>query len=143
VALAGVVAGLLLKPRRPLLIVPGTAFLACAAIFVCGNLAYEAALDLNPMTQARNITGSWHWNGAKLQLHPDGSYELEPGSAPLNTGRSVGRWTLDGMGLRLIDNHGKPALDLRPITFRGRFHLMIDLHQDPDSWDGDLGFSRP
>jgi hypothetical protein len=135
-ALVAVVAGLRLKP-------PGAVVLACAAVWVCGNVAYDLALDLNPMTDAESVSGVWRWNGATLQLHSNGAYELDPGSAPLHSGRSVGHWTLDGLELHLIDNRGQSALDLRPITFRGRLHLMVDPHEDPDSWDGDLGFSRP
>ncbi|HSY48800.1 MAG TPA: hypothetical protein VLC46_08320 [Thermoanaerobaculia bacterium] len=142
-ALVAVLIGLLRKPRNWVLIFLGALVLSCAGIWVAGNVAYSAALDLNPVTEVKSVTGQWRWNGARLRLNSDGSYELNPGTAPLNSGRSVGQWILDGKGLHLTDIHGQVALDLRPIIFRGRLHLIIDLHEDPDNWDGDLGFSRP
>jgi len=131
--------------RRALLIALPTTFLFLAAAFVVGNVAYERALDLNPHVTDSEFVGTWRTARSILTLRPDGLYELHAGedlAKDFRTSSSRGKWQREStFGVRLVDASGKSLPVLRAITFRGRLHLIIEF-DDPDAWDGDLGFSR-
>jgi energy-coupling factor transporter transmembrane protein EcfT len=131
--------------RRVLLIAVPAMFLLLAATFVVGNVLYERALNLNPSVTEGGLAGTWKTPHSTLILRPDGSYQLRVGedvARDFGTSFSAGRWQAESFGVRLLDGSGKPFSKLRAITFRGKLHLILDF-EDPDAWDGDLGFARP
>jgi len=110
--------------RKLVLIVVPSLFLLLAGTLVVGNIAYSNALDLNPSVSNAELIGNW-----------------ETADSSLGTSASEGRWQHDAFSLSLIDSSGKPLKPLRAITFRGKPHLILEF-DDPDAWDGDLGFRK-
>jgi hypothetical protein len=130
--------------RKLLLIVVPSLFLLVAGALVVGNIAYSNALDLNPSVSNAELIGNWETAASSLVLRRDGSYQLHAGndfSRDFGTSASAGRWQHDAFSLSLIDSSGKPLKPLRAIRFRGKPHLILEF-DDPDSWDGDVGFQK-
>jgi membrane protein implicated in regulation of membrane protease activity len=130
--------------RKVVLVALPSLFLLLAATFVVGNIAYERSLDINASLPNAELIGRWQTPQSTLVLRRDGSYQLRAGddlSKVFATSASVGKWQPEGFGVRLTDSSGRALPRLRTITFRGKPHLILEF-DDPDAWDGDLGFSK-
>lgn len=131
--------------RSAILIALPAVFFLLVGVFVAGNIVYERALDLNPMVSDADLPGTWTTAHSALSLRPDGFYELRAGddfAKDFGVRSSTGKWQRDGtFDVRLTDRSGKSLPALRAIAFRGRLHLTLEF-DDPDDWDGDLGFSK-
>ena len=130
--------------RSVILVAIPAAFLLFAGVFVAGNVAFERALEENPPVSDRDLLGTWRTAQSALTLRPDGVYELRAGddfAKALGTRSSTGQWRREDFEVRLTDRSGRPLHALHAITFRGRFHLILE-YDDPDEWDGSLGFSK-
>ena len=126
--------------RKLVLIVVPSLFLLLAGTLVVGNIAYSNALNLNPSVSNAELIG----NCEPALAGPSPAIQLHAGhdfSRDLGTSASEGRWQHDAFSLSLIDSSGKPLKPLRAITFRGKPHLILEF-DDPDAWDGDLGFRK-
>jgi hypothetical protein len=95
VGLALLWGGLRARPRRRDRALVGGALLAAAALVIGANLAYGAALELNPRVTAADLAGAWRDGRATLDLRSDGTYRCGGGGACAPFGAS-GRWAHDG-----------------------------------------------
>jgi len=119
--------------------------LLCAGVFVVGNVAYEHALDLNPSVSDADLIGTWRTDRSSLTLRADGAYELRAGNdfaRDFGTSTSSGAWRHEAIfAVHLIDRSGRELPALRVISFRNKPRLILQF-DDPDAWDGDLGFRK-
>jgi len=107
-------------------------FAALAAARLALGIVAEPILDLDlsPRVSASTLAGTWRDGRERLVLRGDGTFALE-GATP-----AAGRWRLDGDEL---DLSGRPA---RVIGVRDGLRIVPSFPEDPDLWDGDLGFAR-
>jgi hypothetical protein len=142
VGLAQLSGGFRARPRHRSRVLAGGALLSGVAVVVAANLAYDAALDLNPRVTAADIAGAWRDGPATLDLRTDGTYRCGGGTAcaPLGAG---GQWAHDGDFQLLFTPRGadRPVVQ-RVVRYAGQLRLTEKVG-DPDMWSGVLTFRHP
>jgi hypothetical protein len=128
--LGGALAWWRFRPR-PLGRVAGAVALIAAAR-LCLAVAAEVLIpvDLGPVVSQASLVGIWTKGSSRLELRVDGSYRLTDGR------ESQGTWTLSQGNISL------GGAQWRVIQARGTDRIVRDWPEDPDLWDGDLGFQR-
>lgn len=133
-------------PRlRPWGLVVGVGMLSVVGAFVAANIWFDAAVEMNPFPVDRAVLeGTWRDGDAVLVFRSDGTFRLDPGwlADRLKGHNSHGEWKLDDWNLTLLENGGRPLAPLRVIRFRREYRIIVDDFEDPDMWDGRLGFRR-
>lgn len=108
---------------------------------------YGSVQEWNPYVAPDEIAGEWYKGDFHLTLFSDGYYEFE-GSAEdakqYNIQEKEGTWLLQGWAIRMHPKgpwrHGAMA-EMRVVIADSAFRI-IKAFEDPDLWDGDLGFER-
>jgi hypothetical protein len=106
------------------------ALLAAARLGLAGAAEAFVPVELNPFVQRASLIGTWTDGPARLELREDGSYSLADGRD------DRGAWTRTDWNLNLGGSRW------RVIQARGEERIVPDWPDDPDRWDGDLGFRR-
>jgi hypothetical protein len=131
--------GLMATPPDGVRVAAGAFILVGAGVFFVANVAYSAALDLNPYPHAAQVTGEWSDGPAPLTLGAKGDYDCRGGDACTGLCNS-GRWRLDEsastLELECPDGHW---VRQRIVRYAGALRLT-DPILDPDMWDGRLTF---
>jgi hypothetical protein len=86
--------------------------------------------DLNPMVRPYDIVGSWRDGAQALTLRADRTFHL---TGPATT---TGAWDLREQELSLA------GMKARVIKVSGAYRIVPSFPDDPDLWDGRLGFAR-
>lgn len=108
----------------------------CLAVLAGGRLALGIASevliqeDLNPVVRPAELVGSWRDGAQELALHLDQTFQL--------TGPTIrtGTWDLRDQELSL------DGMKARVIRVNGAYRIIPFFPNDPDLWDGRLGFGR-
>jgi hypothetical protein len=109
---------------------------ACLAVLAGGRLALGIASellvqeDLNPVVPPAEVVGSWRDGAQALFLHPDRTFQM---TGPTTR---TGTWGLRDQELSL------DGMKARVIKVNGAYRIVISFPEDPDLWDGRLGFAR-
>jgi hypothetical protein len=87
-------------------------------------------VEWNPAIEQSSLVGTWTDGSRRLELEADGRFSLTEGQ------ERQGSWTLDDWNLSL------GGARWRVIRARGTERILRDWPEDPDLWNGDLGFRR-
>jgi hypothetical protein len=126
----GIVGALRLRRRALRIAAAGLAVLA-GGRFALG-IASEVLVheDLNPLVRPAELVGSWKDGAQALALRADRTFQL---SGP-TTG--AGTWDLRDQELSF------DGVKARVIKVNGAYRIVPSFPDDPDLWDGRLGFAR-
>jgi hypothetical protein len=120
----------------------GGGLFASVALVIAANLAYDAALELNPRVTVTDLAGAWRKGSATLDLRADGTYQCDGGASCAGFG-ATGRWTHDGDFQLLFTPAGAAErLVRRVVRYAGQLRLTEEI-EDPDMWSGALTFRHP
>jgi hypothetical protein len=86
--------------------------------------------DLNPMVRPDDLVGSWRDGGQVLTMRADQTFQL---AGPRT---SAGTWAFADWELSLA------GMKARVIKVNGALRIVPSFPEDPDLWDGRLGFAR-
>lgn len=110
---------------------------AAVALFAGGRLALGimsellVQVDLNPVVRPDDLVGSWRDGGQTLALRADQTYQFR-GPTTMR-----GNWGLDDWNLSLDS-----GVKARVIKANGAYRIIVSFPDNPDLWDGRLGFAR-
>ena len=130
--------------KRWKLVTASAIFLGLAAVWVVGNIAFETALELNPIIQQADLIGVWQSDGSRLQVNSNGTFLFSTTDEHSEFGipPTAGTWKFQPIStIEITDARGRRLPDLLVISFRGRLHI-IRAFEDPDMWDGSLGLAK-
>jgi hypothetical protein len=146
VAVSLIVWGMLKRPRSRWRIAIGAIVLCGTAVQFAAILVFDSMIEFNPSPVNRqDLHGLWSDRGTTLQVNADGTFDLkakEPLAARIGATEATGTWTLGDFNLYLKTASGASLTPLRVIQFGSSFRLIVDDFDDPDWWDGRLGFRR-
>lgn len=109
---------------------------AALAVLAGGRLALGIASellldeDLNPVVRPAQLVGSWRDGAQTLALHPDQTFQMRGPTT------RTGAWELRDQELSL------DGMKARVIKVNGAYRIVPSFPEDPDLWDGSLGFAR-
>lgn len=109
---------------------------AVVALLAGGRLAlgilseFLVPVDLNPVVRAEELVGLWREGPQTLTLAADHTFRFEGSTT------SRGQWSLDDWNLSL------EGVDARVIKANSTYRIVVAFPDDPDLWDGRLGFAR-
>jgi hypothetical protein len=86
--------------------------------------------DLNPAVREGDLVGSWRDGAQALALHPDLTFQL------VGPTSRTGTWELHDQELSL------GGVNARVIKVNGLYRIVPSFPEDPDLWDGRLGYAR-
>jgi len=103
-----------------------------AATRIGSAIAAEALVPMewNPAIERSSVVGTWTDGSRRLKLKADGRFSLIEGQ------EHQGSWTLDDWNLSF------GGARWRLVRARGAERILRDWAEDPDLWNGDLGFRR-
>lgn len=104
----------------------------------------ESVDQWNPRPDRDALLGRWEDAGMHLELLPDSTFRLDASDRFVRqTGFSApaGTWTLDDFNLDLRASEGNSIVDLRVVVSSGVYRIIVQ-PDEPDVWDGRLGFAR-
>ncbi len=116
--------------------------------FFYANLYFEDNLELNPTFSSNDIIGTWKDNNSGFELLNDGKAFLK--FSPKHVKR-LGLKNGSGYWFRYQDFSIKIGFDgqkksnygiLRVIKDGNEYRIIIEDFDDPDMWDGHLGFKK-
>lgn len=134
--------------RRPKLYIAGC-ILVVAVGYAYASIKYSENLNMNPFFQESTLVGEWEYGSSTLVLKPDGRAKISLSNsllARLNIDNGEGYWRKEGdfnlvLGSNAVNFVSKNGL-LRVIQYSNKYRLIIEDYEDPDLWDGSLGFKR-
>jgi hypothetical protein len=109
---------------------------AAVALLAGGRLALGimsevlVQVDLNPVVRPDELVGSWRDCGQTLALSVDHTFQFR-GPKTMR-----GNWGLDDWNLSL------DSVKARVIRANGAYRIVVSFPDNPDLWDGRLGFAR-
>jgi hypothetical protein len=129
-AFIGVVGALRLRRRTWRIAAAGVALLAATRLAL--GIASEVLVqeDLNPVVRPSELVGSWRDGAQVLALHAGHTFEL------LGPKTRTGTWELHDQELWL------DGMKARVIKVNSAYRIVPSFPEEPDLWDGRLGFAR-
>lgn len=126
----GIVGALRLRRRALRIAAAGLAVLAGGRLAL--GIASEVLVqeDLNPAVRPGELVGSWRDGAQALALRADQTFQL---SGPMSR---TGTWDLRDQELSL------DVMKARVIKVNSAYRIVPSFPDDPDLWDGRLGFAR-
>lgn len=122
-------------------------FLSAATIY--SNMMFDKYLDLNPGFADADIIGTWRDGNSEFTLLETGRTIIDLTDEHryrLDVENGEGTWQkIYDFNIKISDAQEKPGSKtglLRVIRFNEKYRIIIDDFDDPDMWDGDLGFKR-
>ncbi|AJQ94770.1 hypothetical Protein YC6258_02732 [Gynuella sunshinyii YC6258] len=104
---------------------------------------------MNPFFNESSLVGEWNYGNSELLLSSDGTAKISLSSsllARLNIDNGEGYWRKEGDFNLLIGsasaNFASKSGMLRVIQYAENYRLIIEDYDDPDMWDGSLGFKQ-
>lgn len=104
---------------------------------------------MNPIFNQSDLVGEWKYGRSKLLLKSDGTAEISVSNSmqlKLGIDNGEGYWRKNGdfnlvLGSNAVNFTSKNTV-FRVIQYAGNYRLVIGDYEDPDIWDGDLGFKH-
>lgn len=120
-----------------------------SSLFLYSNIRFDAYLNMNPLFAEADVIGEWQDGDSQFTLLQNGrailnlndEYKRRLG---LENGEAYWQKHYD-FNIRIGSNRkgrGPDTAVLRVISFNGKFRIIVDDYEDPDMWDGNLGFKR-
>ena len=119
------------------------AFLGAAYLY--SSIIYSNNLDMNPSFKEEHLLGSWEYNESNLELHSGGTAKLQfSESLKKRTGlvNGEGYWYKYQDFTIIISSNvdSQTNSQFRVIKYADSYRIIVDDYDDPDMWDGHLGF---
>jgi hypothetical protein len=123
--------------------------LVVAVGYAYAIIRYSENINMNPFFKESVLVGEWTYGSSKLVLKPEGIASINfsnPLLARLGIDNGEGYWRKEGdfnllLGSTAVNFESKNGI-LRVIQFAGKYRLIIEDYEDPDMWDGSLGFKQ-
>jgi len=134
--------------RGPKIYIAGS-LLIVAVGYAYASIKYSVNINMNPFFQESVLVGEWDYGNSKLVLNPDGTAKINLSNSlltRLNIDNGEGYWRKEGdfnlvLGSNAVNFVSENGL-LRVIQYADKYRLIIEDYEDPDMWDGSLGFKR-
>jgi hypothetical protein len=148
-ALKNIVSTLWSRRFRGLRIYIAGCLLVVSFGYVYASIRYSENINMNPFFQESALVGEWSYGGSKLVLKPDGIATINLSKsllARLGIDNGDGYWRKEGdfnlvLGSAAVNFESKNGM-LRVIQYAEKYRLIIEDYEDPDMWDGSLGFKQ-
>ena len=136
------------RVREPKMYFAG-GLLVLAFGYAYASLIYSENLNMNPFFNESDLVGEWEYSGSKLMLKPDGTARIgltKSLRSRLNIDNGEGYWRKEGdfnliVGSNPVNSTSKNGM-LRVIQYAESYRLIVEDYDDPDMWDGSLGFKH-
>ncbi len=148
-ALKNIVSNLWTKKLRGPKLYIAVILLIAAIGYTYASIRYSENINMNPFFNESALVGEWNYGNSELVLKPDGTAKISLSDSlleRLNIDNGEGYWRKDGdfnlvLGsdaVNFVSKNGK----LRVIQYAEKYRLIIEDYEDPDMWDGSLGFKQ-
>ena len=125
-----------------------SAIFICCIAYLYGAFRYDKNLDMNPIFKDEDVVGMWQYGEAKMILEQSGQARFLFDDAienriHMNSGN--GYWSREGDFNLVIADHDtdQSSYELfRVIKYHDNYRIIIADFDDPDMWDGSLGFRK-
>ena len=126
-----------------------SAIFICSIAYLYGTVRYEQNLDMNPVFKDEDIVGRWEYGKAKMILEPSGQAQFsfsKTVSSRVHLHSGNGFWHREGdfnIKIHSLNADQSATYGLfRVIKYHDDYRIIIDDFNDPDMWDGSLGFRK-
>jgi len=134
--------------REPKMYIAGS-LLVIAVGYAYASIRYSENINMNPFFKESVLVGEWAYGNSRLVLEPEGVATINfsnPLLARLGIDNGEGYWRKEGdfnlvLGSAAVNFESKNGI-LRVIQYAGKYRLIIEDYEDPDMWDGSLGFKQ-
>ncbi len=123
--------------------------LIVAVGYAYASVRYSENINMNPFFKESALVGDWTYGNSKLVLMPEGIAVINFSNSLLEKmgiDNGEGYWKKEGdfnlvLGSTVVNFESKNGI-LRVIQYAGKYRLIIEDYEDPDMWDGSLGFKQ-
>lgn len=136
---------------KPKIYIAGSVLLLAAG-YAYASIRYSENINMNPFFNESDLVGEWNYGDSKLVLKSDGVAQISLSNsllARLDLDNGEGYWRKKGdfnlvLGSNSVNLMPKNGI-FRVFQYAENYRLIIedpDMREDPDMWDGNLGFKQ-